>query len=65
MCGLNVLEDFDVVKEIIANIRYIRTKRNISKNTMIDLYVKVDDNYPIMYEPIIKKLGNINNIIYI
>jgi valyl-tRNA synthetase len=65
MYNKNIIEEFEIVKEIIANIRTIRNKRNISKNKPIDLYVKIDDNYPIKYESVIKKLGNVNNILYV
>lgn len=39
MYNKNIIEEFEIVKEIIANIRTIRNKRNISKNKPIDLYV--------------------------
>jgi valyl-tRNA synthetase len=65
MYNKNIIEEFEIVKEIIANIRTIRNKRNISKNKPIDLYVKIDDNYPIKHESVIKKLGNVNNILYV
>ena len=39
MYNKNIIEEFEIVKEIIANIRTIRNKRNISKiNQLIYMY---------------------------
>jgi len=52
-----VISDFEVVKEIIANIRNIRASKNISPKEVLTLQVL--GNYNSEYNAIIKKLANV------
>src|SRR5690625_2989651 len=58
-----LLKDFELIKEVISNIRNIRKTKNISFRNKIDLKVIEQENAAVAFEEIILKLGNINEII--
>lgn len=58
-----LLKDFELIKEVISNIRNIRKTKNIPFRNKIDLKVIEQENAAVAFEEIILKLGNINEII--
>ncbi|GHT18738.1 hypothetical protein FACS189429_5650 [Bacteroidia bacterium] len=54
------IKGFEYAKEIITNIRNIRTSKNISPKERLTLFVK--GNYDSSFDEVIKKLGNISEI---
>jgi len=58
-----LLKDFELIKEVISNIRNIRKTKNISFRNKIDLKVIEQENAAVAFKEIILKLGNINEII--
>ena len=59
----NMLQQFEKVKEVIVNIRTIRKEKNISFKEKLDFAVlKGDDGYYKQFNPILEKMGVLNNI---
>ena len=54
------ITEFEIVKEIITNIRNIRQQKNISPKEALTLYITGE--YNDSYDDVIKKLGNIAHI---
>ncbi|MBB4118035.1 valyl-tRNA synthetase [Mesonia hippocampi] len=59
-----MINDFEVVKEVIAGIRKIRKEKNISFKNTINLQVLNNDNFSKEYDTVIQKLGNITTFSY-
>ena len=59
-----MINDFEVVKEVIAGIRKIRKEKNISFKNTINLQVLNNDNFSKEYDTVIQKLGNIATFSY-
>ncbi|MFN8257690.1 MAG: valine--tRNA ligase [Bacteroidales bacterium] len=59
----NLLNSFENIKEVISNVRKIKSDKNISPREMVDLLVnmnnKLFDGY---FSPVIKKLGGVGEI---
>ena len=53
---------FEIVKEIISNIRTIRRENNIPAGEKLDLYIRSDENYDSYFLPVVRKMGNLNEI---
>ena len=58
----NFLNTFENTKEVIAGIRTIRKQNNIAFKDAISLRVKSNDRYPLQFESIICKMGNIQDV---
>ena len=58
----NFLNTFENTKEVIAGIRTIRKQNNIAFKDAISLRVKSNDRYPLLFESIICKMGNIQDV---
>ena len=59
----HVLKDFEDLKETVTAIRYIRKNQHIPDREKIKLRVKdANNNYKNIFEPVLQKLCNIENI---
>ena len=58
----SLLHDFNFVKEVIVGIRNIRKQNNVAFKDSLELKVKQNKRYPIDFESIICKMGNISSI---
>lgn len=56
----DVIEDFEICKDIVSNIRNIRKQKNIAFKEAIELNIKGDHNS--QFDSIIKKLTNLKSI---
>ncbi len=59
-----IVGQMEEVKKIIVNIRAIRNQKNISPKDALTLEV-VDDKHLSEYEPVIKKMANVETINYV
>jgi len=59
------LEAFDHMKEVVSQIRVIRTKRNIPNKTEIDLQIIEGSKHNGQFDPTIKKLCNLGEVEYV
>ncbi len=59
-----LLNDFDIVREAITQIRNIRKEKNLGKNDALQLLVRnpAIGDYPAHLEPVIRKMGIISEI---
>lgn len=57
-----VLTDFQIASEVIANIRTIRKEKNISFKEILKMNVINNENFSDNFDEVIKKLGNISQI---
>ncbi|MDA3821861.1 MAG: class I tRNA ligase family protein, partial [Bacteroidales bacterium] len=59
-----ILKDFEIVKEIVTQLRSIRKEKNLSKNDILELYVRnaTVGVYPKRLESIITKMGIISSV---
>lgn len=57
----NLLEAFEMVKELISNIRSVRKERNISNKDTLNLNIVTGDHLE-AYDSIVKKIGHISSI---
>jgi valyl-tRNA synthetase len=59
-----LLEDFDIVREAITQIRNIRKEKNLGKNDALQLLVRnpAVGDYPAHLEPVVCKMGIISDI---
>ncbi len=55
----NLLQAFEVAKEVVSGIRTIRKEKQIPNKEKVDLFVKQNEQYTPDFYPVIKKLGNI------
>ncbi len=60
-----LLENFEIAKEIISGIRTIRKDKNISFKETIDLQIINNESVPTNFDCIIEKLGNIASLSYV
>ena len=58
----NFLSEFENTKEVIAGIRTIRKQNNVAFKDTISLRVKSNDRYPLRFESVIIKMGNISDV---
>jgi valyl-tRNA synthetase len=56
----NIITDFEQIKEIVANIRTIRTQKNILSKESLRLQV-IGEHYP-DYNPVLMKIANLSAI---
>lgn len=57
----NLLQNFENVKEVIVGIRNIRKQTNIAFKDELGLQIKKNDRYPVHFESVIAKMGNISH----
>jgi valyl-tRNA synthetase len=59
-----VLQDFEIVKELITQVRNIRNEKGLGKNDALRLLVRnaSSGDYPSQMEPVIRKMGIISDI---
>ena len=60
-----LLADFESVSQIVSNIRNIRKQNNIANKVAIELDIKKNAEHPVHLDPVIKKMGNIENLNYV
>jgi valyl-tRNA synthetase len=60
-----IISEFALASEVIAGIRKIRKEKNISFKNTIDLLVMNNEKASELFDPIIVKMGNINDFEYV
>src|SRR5690606_34228488 len=60
-----ILKEFDFAAEVISGIRTIRKEKNIPNKETLNLSVINNDKVSDIFDCVIKKLGNIENISYV
>ena len=58
----HLLQRFDLVKEIISNVRNIRKQRNIAQRNELTLNFIVDENFPAELADVVVKMCNLSAI---
>lgn len=58
----NMLDQFELVKEVITAIRNIRKQKNIPNKDTVELKVIVDANFYAQYNPVLGKMANLSSI---
>ena len=58
----HLLQRFDLVKEIISNVRNIRKQRNIAQRNELTLNFIVDENFPAELSDVVVKMCNLSAI---
>jgi valyl-tRNA synthetase len=59
----NIIDSFEVVKEVVGNIRNLRAKYGISPKTALQLQLKTEHPEQIMpFAAVISKLGHLDNL---
>src|SRR5690606_6815331 len=61
----DTLKEFDFAAEVISGIRTIRKEKNIANKEALNLSVINNDRVTVVFDCVIKKLGNIENITYV
>ena len=59
------LSQFNIVKDVITNIRNIRKKNNIANKVKMELFIKKNSDLNSMFDPVILKMANLSTIEYI
>lgn len=59
-----LLRDFDLAAEIITGIRNVRKKNNVASKVKLELSVKVNTDKNDRFDSVVKKLGNLSQLIY-
>ncbi|MEX0987383.1 MAG: valine--tRNA ligase [Bacteroidales bacterium] len=59
-----LLDDFEIMKEVVTQIRNIRKEKNLGKNDELDMLVRdvSGGQYPSSLEPVIRKMGIISTV---
>ncbi len=57
-----ILRAFEYVKEVIVGIRNVRKQNNIAFKDALHLNVKKSDRYPVTFESVIQKMGNMETV---
>ena len=60
-CDKAMLEDFELVKQLVTNIRAIRLQKGLSPKEPLDLQVIGEDRLP-AYEVVVRKLCNLSTV---
>ena len=58
----NILEEFIIFKEVVSGIRNVRKHNNIASKVLLDLKLKVNNEWKNQFNSLIIKLGNIAEI---
>jgi valyl-tRNA synthetase len=58
----NILEEFIIFKDIVSGIRNVRKHNNIASKVLLDLKLKVNNEWKNQFNSLIIKLGNIAEI---
>jgi valyl-tRNA synthetase len=59
-----ILDDFDIVSDVVSSVRNFRKQKQIAQKYHISLFVKLNESHSKNMDPIICKLGNIENVEY-
>jgi valyl-tRNA synthetase len=59
-----IVEKFQLSKDIISSVRTIRKEKNIPQKEAVALYIKAGPDYDQYYLPVIKKLCNLSEITF-
>jgi valyl-tRNA synthetase len=60
---LQMLQTFENVKEVISNIRKVKSEKNIQQREEVDLKVKINDqSFNSYFNPVVKKLAGVKAI---
>lgn len=60
-----LLEDFEITKEIISGIRHLRKQKQIPFKTPVEMHILNKASYTTKYDGLIEKLTNVSNIRYV
>ena len=60
-----LLDHFEITKEVISGIRNLRKQNQIPFKTSVELHILNKASYPSKYDGLIAKLGNISEIHYV
>jgi valyl-tRNA synthetase len=60
---LDELAWYENTKEVVTEIRKIRIENEIRNSTKLDLYI-ISKNYNDIFDPVLKKLGNLDKILF-
>jgi len=58
----NILEEFIIFKDVVSGIRNVRKHNNIASKVLLDLKLKVNNEWKSQFNSLIIKLGNIAEI---
>ena len=58
----NILEEFIIFKDVVSGIRNVRKHNNIASKVLLDLKLKVNNEWKSQFNSLIIKLGNITEI---
>ncbi len=57
-----LLARFDLVQEAISALRNLRKQKNLPQKEELTLQLIADENYPVEFEPVLMKMGNLKGI---
>lgn len=57
-----LVDRFELVKEIVGGIRNVRKTKNIAQKEALELFYTADENYPAEFEAVISKMGNLSAV---
>lgn len=57
-----LLARFELAKEVISSVRNVRNQKNLPQKEALTLKVIADENYPVEYAPVIRKMANLTII---
>ena len=60
-----IIDDFEIIKEVVSGIRTIRKDKNISFKNTIDLSVLNLDKFTTDFDEVVIKMGHIENLTYV
>ncbi|MDJ0645651.1 MAG: class I tRNA ligase family protein, partial [Flavobacteriaceae bacterium] len=60
----SLIKEFDFVSEVVSGIRTIRKEKNIAFKNTIDFSILNNESVSNKFDPVIKKMGNIENLSY-
>jgi valyl-tRNA synthetase len=58
----DIIERFEITKEIISAIRTVRKDKNLPNNEKLDLFIRADKTYDKYFLPVISRMGNLSGI---
>jgi valyl-tRNA synthetase len=61
---MSSLKQFEMVEEVITNIRNIRTKNNIANKVKLELFVKKNKDLNTRFDSVIVKMANLSHLDY-
>ena len=58
----DIIERFEITKEIISAIRTVRKDKNLPNKELLDLFIRADKTYDKYFLPVIIRMGNLSGI---